>query len=122
MFCHHLLTFHDFAGDVPTRPMLLGHSREDFACLFERDFHPSSGPGVKAFRNHLPYSDTTSTSPSFSAVSPVRKNYSPHVGRISENSRSFQRSGSLGTVRHRARLIERRECFGFQIKFGPTLF
>ena len=58
----------------------------------------------------------------FRGSPPFRINDSVRVGSLSKNARLLHRSSSLGTLRHRAGLIERRLRFCVQIKFWPLVF
>ena len=78
---------------------------------------------IKAFCNHLLYSTRCRQPPlGFRGSPPFRINDSVRVGSLSKNARLLHRSSSLGTLRHRAGLIERRLRFCVQIKFWPLVF
>jgi len=76
---------------------------------------------IKAFCN-ISLLHTLSTTARFSWVSPFRISDSVRGGGFSKNARLLHRSSSLGTLRHRAALIERRLRVCVQIKFWPLVF
>jgi hypothetical protein len=58
----------------------------------------------------------------FGRSSTLRKKYALQVRGIAQNARLLHCLVSLGTGRHRARLFQGRQRFGFQVKFGPQVF
>src|SRR5712672_662805 len=77
---------------------------------------------IKAFCNHRLCCTRCRQPLGFSGSPPFSISDSVRVGGLSKNARLLHRSSSLGTLRHRAGLIERRLRFCVQIKFWPLVF
>jgi hypothetical protein len=117
--------FEDLPGDTPTNPVFFSPNGKPLAGPFKGHFHIGQRPGIKAFSNHDCFLHRVAAKPpglGFGRSATFCKKYALQIRGIPQNARLLHCLVSLGAGRHRARLFQGRQRFGFQIKFGPQVF